>query len=352
VRVRNAAGEDLLAVVAIDGVNVLSGQTATVSQGGYVVGSYGALDVAGWRKSLDRIAAFYFTTLPDSYAARTGRPTSGVIGVALFKRKALPSKRSGRRPREGRGTGIRARRRSRAARWRIPRQGRARETPLALCRSERDVVRWTQFERASEPPRWSRSATTATPISSRWESSRAALAALSDAFPASCRPGVGPSALRAGRALSRVATGRGVVTAACPRPTNNSCSPSPRGCRGFRPPYARHRGTVFRFVRARPVAGRCRGVQEVWMKAIEARHRYEPRAKFTMALRHRATTSSTPGGRRGSLVPLDGGGEDDPLSTRPPTPATSHSRRSPRARRWPGSSPPSRRCRPRSARPS
>ena len=88
VRVRNVAGEDLLAVVSVDGVNVVTGQTAQTSQGGYVLGSYASLDVSGWRKSMQRTAAFYFTTLPDSYAARTGRPDDvGVIGVALFRRK-------------------------------------------------------------------------------------------------------------------------------------------------------------------------------------------------------------------------------------------------------------------------
>ncbi|MEY4730591.1 MAG: hypothetical protein RL020_1749, partial [Pseudomonadota bacterium] len=45
-------------------------------------------DIMGWRKTNDRVAAFYFTSLPDSYAARTGRPDNvGVIGVALFRRK-------------------------------------------------------------------------------------------------------------------------------------------------------------------------------------------------------------------------------------------------------------------------
>ncbi len=88
VRVRNVAGEDLLAVVSVDGVNVVTGQSAHAAQSGYVIGSYSALDVSGWRKSMERTAAFYFTTLPDSYAARTGRPENvGVIGVALFKRK-------------------------------------------------------------------------------------------------------------------------------------------------------------------------------------------------------------------------------------------------------------------------
>jgi hypothetical protein len=50
-----------------------------------------SLDISGWRKSLSETAAYYFTALPDSYAARTGRPDDvGVIGVALFRRKQAP----------------------------------------------------------------------------------------------------------------------------------------------------------------------------------------------------------------------------------------------------------------------
>jgi hypothetical protein len=89
--VRNRLGEDLLAVVSVDGVNVVSGETADTAQSGYVLSPRRALDIQGWRKSLSQTAAFYFTRLPDSYAARTGRPDNvGVIGVALFKRKPSP----------------------------------------------------------------------------------------------------------------------------------------------------------------------------------------------------------------------------------------------------------------------
>ena len=86
---RNRQGEDLLAVLSVDGVNVVSGETANVQQGGYVLSPGRALEVKGWRKDLARTAAFYFTPLADSYAARTGRPDNvGAIGVALFRRKA------------------------------------------------------------------------------------------------------------------------------------------------------------------------------------------------------------------------------------------------------------------------
>ena len=88
VSVRNRRGEDLLAVMSVDGINVISGETASPQQSGYILTPGRALDVKGWRKSLERTAAFYFTELPDSYAARTGRPDDvGVIGVALFQRK-------------------------------------------------------------------------------------------------------------------------------------------------------------------------------------------------------------------------------------------------------------------------
>src|SRR5688572_27317871 len=88
IRVANRLGEDLLAVVSVDGVNVITGQTAHPSQSGYVLSPRASLDVQGWRRSLSQTAAFYFTALPDSYAARTGRPGDvGVIGVALFREK-------------------------------------------------------------------------------------------------------------------------------------------------------------------------------------------------------------------------------------------------------------------------
>lgn len=91
VTLRSRQPQDVLAVVSVDGVNVVTGETAHPSQSGYVLSPRGGLDILGWRKSLSQTAAFYFTSLPDSYAARTGRPDDvGVIGVAVFRRKAEP----------------------------------------------------------------------------------------------------------------------------------------------------------------------------------------------------------------------------------------------------------------------
>jgi hypothetical protein len=88
IRITNRTGERILAVMSVDGVNIVTGQTASWDQGGYVLGPWESYDITGWRKSEHEVAAFEFTALPDSYAARTGRPDDvGVIGVAVFEER-------------------------------------------------------------------------------------------------------------------------------------------------------------------------------------------------------------------------------------------------------------------------
>ncbi|HET7844285.1 MAG TPA: hypothetical protein VFL14_09060, partial [Xanthomonadales bacterium] len=91
VSLENRTGERVLAVLSVDGVNAISGQTASAQQTGYVLSPWQRTEVRGWRKNMGEVAEFYFTDLPDSYAARTGRPQNvGVIGVAVFRENVPP----------------------------------------------------------------------------------------------------------------------------------------------------------------------------------------------------------------------------------------------------------------------
>jgi hypothetical protein len=91
IRVRNDGGDRALAVMSVDGVNVISGDTASPAQTGYVLDAHSSSDISGWRTSRSRTAAFFFTTLAHSYATRTGRPDNvGVIGVAVFRERPRP----------------------------------------------------------------------------------------------------------------------------------------------------------------------------------------------------------------------------------------------------------------------
>ncbi|PTT17138.1 hypothetical protein DBR12_18895, partial [Acidovorax sp. HMWF029] len=52
----------------------------------YVFSPHERYQITGWRKSDSQVAAFEFSHIANSYAARTGRPAHvGVIGVALFR---------------------------------------------------------------------------------------------------------------------------------------------------------------------------------------------------------------------------------------------------------------------------
>lgn len=90
--------------------------------------------------------------------------------------------------------------------------------------------------------------------------------------------------------------------------------------------YARHKGTVFRFIaRSLPSKADAEEIfQDVWMKAIEARSRYEPRAKFTTWIYAIAHNRLVDLWRRKGLVlvPLDRDDEDDrPAIEAPADPA-------------------------------
>ncbi len=187
VRIRNCTDQRLLAVLSVDGVNAVTGETASPDQSGYVIEPGGYVTVQGWRKDLNRTAAFYFSDPEASYAARTGRPNDlGVIGVALFRER--PIERQGWFSSDRRRPLPRLRARRRKPMQLGKRSTAAPQVPMPLhrrCRSRRsardtDAASTRPCSRSNSsvpargPTNWSRFVTSAAKPWSRWASCRGA----------------------------------------------------------------------------------------------------------------------------------------------------------------------------------
>lgn len=91
-RVQNHSGQRIEAVVSVDGRDVIDGRTGDYQhKRGYLVPAYGQVEIDGWRLSGNQAAAFRFSSVAGSYAARTGSAREvGVIGVAVFPERYEP----------------------------------------------------------------------------------------------------------------------------------------------------------------------------------------------------------------------------------------------------------------------
>ncbi len=91
IRLRNDGPSRRLAVLSVDGINVLDGEDGRVEGPGYVLGPWATLEVPGFRRDSGKVAAFEFAPDKVSYAEKSGRGTSnvGVIGVAVFDEKVV-----------------------------------------------------------------------------------------------------------------------------------------------------------------------------------------------------------------------------------------------------------------------
>jgi hypothetical protein len=161
IRIRNCSGRRLLAIVSVDGVNAVTGESASPDQSGYVLEPGGYVNIQGWRKNLNRTAAFYFSDPADSYAARTGRPDDlGVIGVALFREvervpwqsnEITPAPQDARGRAEADTTGEAKASRADGAMARAPAMEQA-SLGTGHGRGEYSPVEQVAFERASSQP--------------------------------------------------------------------------------------------------------------------------------------------------------------------------------------------------------
>jgi hypothetical protein len=90
-RVANRSARRIEAVVSVDGRDVMDGKPADFrSKRGYLVPAWETVEIDGWRLSQAEVAAFRFSSVANSYAARTGSAREvGVIGVAVFPERPV-----------------------------------------------------------------------------------------------------------------------------------------------------------------------------------------------------------------------------------------------------------------------
>ena len=91
IRVTNPTSQRIEAVVSVDGLDVIDGESGDLRKRGYVVPAHGTVLIEGWRTSLADVASFRFSSVKGSYAGRKGKARNvGVIAVAIFAEQAAP----------------------------------------------------------------------------------------------------------------------------------------------------------------------------------------------------------------------------------------------------------------------
>ena len=87
-------------VASVDGLDVLTGGSASRSNSGYVLRPQESLDIEGFRKSADAVASFTFSKPEDSYAAHNNDGSinnTGIIGTVVYELKVPKNKPKTRR---------------------------------------------------------------------------------------------------------------------------------------------------------------------------------------------------------------------------------------------------------------
>lgn len=88
IQYRNNTSHRQKVVISVDGLNVLTGNTDWTK--GYIVSAYGVLNVPGWRKDSNNVAAFEFSSTLDSYNQHNDSGNEhniGVIGALVYNEK-------------------------------------------------------------------------------------------------------------------------------------------------------------------------------------------------------------------------------------------------------------------------
>jgi hypothetical protein len=93
--VRNNGENRVEAVLSVDGLDVMDGRRASFKKRGYILRPHERLAVDGFRQSMDKVAAFRFGSVRESYAHEKYHNISnvGVIGIAVFDERGTDDPR-------------------------------------------------------------------------------------------------------------------------------------------------------------------------------------------------------------------------------------------------------------------
>lgn len=94
VKIKNDNAFRVMAVLSVDGLDVISGKPAEDADKGYVVDAYSYVEIKGYRISDGNSAAFIFAAKGEHHVAKASDVRSrncGVIGVRIFKEKEAPA---------------------------------------------------------------------------------------------------------------------------------------------------------------------------------------------------------------------------------------------------------------------
>ena len=89
--VENHTGRRYEVVATVDGLDVLDGRDGSPDKRGYLIAAYSSVQIDGFRRSEEEVAAFRLGDVAHSYAASQGNARNvGVIGVAVFAERQPP----------------------------------------------------------------------------------------------------------------------------------------------------------------------------------------------------------------------------------------------------------------------
>jgi len=88
-KLKNSSPYKCMAIVTVDGVNVVSGCVG--GDIGYIMAPHSAITVSGFRQDLDTVGKFKFCERDNSYCNEVGKSgNNGVIGVRFYREKQTP----------------------------------------------------------------------------------------------------------------------------------------------------------------------------------------------------------------------------------------------------------------------